>query len=212
MTDKATIAKPRYQRRKQARPQEILESATRVFAQKGYTDSRIEDVADAAGISKGTVYVYYKNKDELFRAVLMHYIDSEFETLRNIAPKFEGSAEELLRLILHEMAQQFIDQDTGSIVWGLVRDGEKLPELVEFFRTEILEHGLNALRDVLKMGQATGEFRDCDVDVLPDIIVSPLLTALTHRKIFSPRYAPMDLPRYTEAHIDMVLAGLKNPR
>ena len=92
--------KPRWERRKDARPQELLAAALEQFVERGYAATRLEDVAKRAGVSKGTLYLYFTNKEELFKAVVRENIVQAIGEAEQDAAVFEGHSGELLRTIL----------------------------------------------------------------------------------------------------------------
>src|SRR5690348_16342731 len=92
--------KPRWERRKDARPQELLAAALDLFVERGYASTRLEDVAKRAGVSKGTLYLYFENKEELFKAVVRENIVPAIGDGEDIIAGFEGNSAELLRCVL----------------------------------------------------------------------------------------------------------------
>ena len=93
-------SKPRWERRKDARPQELLAAALDLFVEKGYAATRLEDVARRAGVSKGTLYLYFENKEELVQAVVRDTIAPAIGVGQAIIAGFEGHSEDLLRNIM----------------------------------------------------------------------------------------------------------------
>ena len=91
------MAEPRYQRRKEDRPQEITEAAFAAFAEKGYAATRVEEVAQRAGVSKGLLYLYFKTKEELFKAVVRSFVVPRIDALIAIIDRSDMSSEEFLR-------------------------------------------------------------------------------------------------------------------
>src|SRR5437868_15475989 len=93
-------SKPRWERRKEARPQELLAAALDLFVERGYAATRLDDVAAQAGVSKGTLYLYFTNKEELFKAVVRENVLPVLDAAQEIIDNFEGGSADLFREIM----------------------------------------------------------------------------------------------------------------
>jgi len=194
---------------KEGRPQEILAAAFEEFAANGYAAARIEDVAERGGIAKGTIYLYFKDKAGLFRAVVRNMIQPVFEHLIPYVENFSGSAGALLReLQERHYAHVVRNEKARAILRLLIAEGGKFPQLSDIFYREIIEPGVTALRQVLEKGEASGEFRKTKVREFPQILVAPGILAVMWMLILGDRYR-LDLDAYMSAHREFVLRGLK---
>jgi len=194
---------------KEGRPQEILSAAFEEFAAHGYAAARLEDVARRCGIAKGTIYLYFKDKQGLFRAVVRSMIRPVFDQLIPFVEKFSGSAEELLcELQARHYAHVVRNERARAILRLLIAEGGQFPQLSEIFYREIIEPGVSALRQVLEKGEASGEFRKTTTKDFPQILVAPGLLAVMWILILGERYR-FDLDSYMSAHRDFVLRSLR---
>ena len=194
---------------KEGRPQEILAAAFKEFAANGYAASRVEDVAERGGIAKGTIYLYFKDKEGLFRAVVRSMIRPVFDQLIPYVENFAGSAEALLcELQARHYAHVVKNAKARAILRLLIAEGGKFPQLSDIFYREIIEPGVSALRQVLERGEASGEFRKTKVKDFPQILVAPGVLAVMWNLILGARYQ-LDLDSYMSAHREFVLHGLK---
>ena len=194
---------------KEGRPQEILAAAFEEFAANGYAASRVEDVAERGGIAKGTIYLYFKDKEGLFRAVVRSMIRPVFDQLIPYVENFAGSAEALLcELQARHYAHVVKNAKARAILRLLIAEGGKFPQLSDIFYREIIEPGVTALRQVLERGEASGEFRKTKVKDFPQILVAPGVLAVMWNLILGARYQ-LDLDSYMSAHREFVLHGLK---
>jgi len=194
---------------KEGRPQEILAAAFEEFAANGYAASRVEDVAERGGIAKGTIYLYFKDKEGLFRAVVRSMIRPVFDQLIPFVENFSGSAEALLsELQARHYAHVVKNAKARAILRLLIAEGGKFPQLSDIFYREIIEPGVTALRQVLEKGEASGEFRKTKVKDFPQMLVAPGLLAVMWKLILGARYS-LDLDSYMSAHREFVLHGLK---
>jgi AcrR family transcriptional regulator len=196
---------------KQGRPQEILAAAFEEFAAHGYAAARIEDVAKRGGIAKGTIYLYFRDKQGLFRAVVRAMIRPVFEQLIPYVRNFSGSAEALLCELQERHYTHVVrNEKARAILRLLIAEGGKFPQLSDIFYREIIEPGLTALRQVLEKGEASGEFRKTKVKDFPQILIAPGVLAVMWMLILGARYR-LDLDAYMSAHREFVLQSLKKP-
>lgn len=198
--------KPR-RRNKAARPAELLEAAIDVFAQRGYSATRVEDVARRAGVAKGTVYVYFKDKEALFQEAVRHLIGPTVERIEHAVDEFTGSSEDLLRLQIGMFYRQIVGTRAPALLRLLVAEGARFPELARFYHREVLSRGMAALTRTLERGIARGEFRALDAARHPQILMGPALAAALWTLLLG-RAHPLDLPAYEAAHLGFVRAAL----
>ena len=195
-------------RRKDERPGEILQAALKVFAANGYAATRLDDVAERAGISKGTIYLYFGSKELLFAETVRHCILPSFESIEAIAEQDDISAEEILQRQLQTIYRELVSTDARYIQRLIIGEGNRFPELAEFYYSEIISRCHQTLRAVVKRGVERGEFRRSALNWQPQAIFSPALTAAIWLLLFN-RFAPLDLDAYFQTHIDLLMHGLK---
>ncbi len=195
-------------RRKDERPGEILEAALDVFAINGYAGARLDDVAERAGISKGTIYLYFKSKEELFHEVVRHWILPQLEKVEEIGSQKKISATEILRQQLQVIYADLVATDASVIPKLIISEGARFPELAQFYHQEIITRCHQNLRGVLERGVAEGEFRPAVLNWELQAIFSPALTAAIWRSVFE-QFSPLDLQAYLKTHIDLLLNGLR---
>lgn len=203
-----TAEKTRPQRRKDDRPQEITAAALKEFAQRGFAATRLDDVAARAGVAKGTIYLYFDSKADLFKAVVRDTVIPQFEQAETLVTDFEGPTEDLLRMFLKRIAHEFVETDIHHIIRLIHAEGQQFPDLAEFYFKEVISWGMARMRQILARGIDRGEFRDAGLDAYPQLIVSPAIMATMWKSIFEP-FSPMDLDKALDLHIDILLNGLK---
>jgi AcrR family transcriptional regulator len=197
---------PHWRQRKALRNEQILAAAFDVFAAHGYAETRLDEVAKRAGVAKGTIYLYFKNKEQLFRAVARSLIQKRFDAL---VGTFRGTAPELLRELLSRMYSQIVRNDRArSIVRLLLAESGKFPRLSEIYHREIIAPGIKAVRQVLKRGIASGEFRKTSAVEFPQILVAPGILAIVWKLLHGDRHR-LDLNAYLQAHLDFVLCSVR---
>ncbi len=202
-------SKPRWERRKDARPQELLAAALGQFVERGYAATRLEDVARRAGVSKGTLYLYFANKEELFKAVVReHIVHAIGEAEQDIA-QFTGSSGDLLRFILMKWWDQLGATELAGITKLMMAEANNFPDLAKFYDDEVVTRGNNLISSVLVRGIERGEFRPVNPRVMTQVLTAPVLMLMMWTNNFLPCEADEKDPvAYMEAFIDVSLRGL----
>jgi AcrR family transcriptional regulator len=196
----------RGRRRKEERPNEILAAALEVFSAHGFEAARIDDVARKAGIAKGTIYLYFRDKEQLFRAMVRSLVQKRFDA---IAGSFHGTGEQLLRELHSRMYSQMVrNEKVRSIVRLLIAEGGRFPQLAEIYHREIIAPGMKAVRQALLRGIAAGEFRKTSAVEFPQLLVAPGVLAITWRLLHGERHR-LDLDAYSKAHLEFGLESLR---
>ena len=205
---------PRWERRKDARPAEIVDAALDLFVEKGYAATRLDDVAARAGVSKGTLYLYFESKEALFQAVVRETIVPLLAQGSQAIARHAGSRAELLRALFAEWWARFGATRLAGISKVVMAEAGNFPELGAFFQREVVAPGLELYRQVIEAGVASGEFRAVDTDYVVRVMQSPLvLLSIWNQSIG--RFCEgvdLDLARFTAAHADLMIAALRAPR
>lgn len=194
-------------RRKEARPAEILEAALAEFAKNGYAGARLEDVAERAGIAKGTIYLYFKNKHELFEGVVRHWIVPEIAHVEALVETFEGSTAQLLESIVNRLYDRMVMTDRRLVMKLIIGEGTRFPELTSFYYKAVVGRGRLALQAALKRGVARGEIEDGPYSVAPEVLIAPTMMAAIWKTCFEDQ-EPLDLALHRRAHLSLILRGL----
>ena len=201
------MARPRYQRRKEDRPQEITEAAFAAFAEKGFTATKVEEVARRAGVSKGLLYLYFKTKEELFKAVIQNVVMPRVDELTRTLDSSELSAEAFIRGPLLAFMQRLPGSPASVVIRLMISEAPKHPDLVEFYWDNVASRGLAALRQLLDRGVESGEFRDSAVNELPQLFIAPVMMSIVWGIVFADR--SLDTDKLIETHVDMILAYIR---
>jgi AcrR family transcriptional regulator len=208
----ATMADPtvsRWRRRKEARPDEILAAALASFAERGFAATRLEDVAARAGISKGTLYLYFKGKEELFEAVVRATLVPNLERLEVLTATFDGPSARLLERLLLTIAG-VVDSRVGAIPKLVIAEAGNFPDLARFYLDEVVRRGLRLIGTILRRGIERGEFRPIDVDHAVFCVIAPMLIAALWKNSLEPHDdAPLDAQALARAHLELLLRGLE---
>lgn len=199
-------------RRKDARPGELLDAALDLFVERGYAATRVEEVAARAGVSKGTLFLYFKTKEELFQAVVTHNIVGLFAQWEQEFQSFEGSTPDMLRYCMHTWWERVGLTKASGITKLIVAEGGNFPALGEFYRREVVQPGQALIRRMLERGVARGEFQIEDMDHTLYAVVAPMLFLMLWRHSANACVdADLDPERYLQALSTTLLRGLCTP-
>lgn len=202
------MAQPRFQRRKEDRPAEITEAAMAAFAEKGYAATKVDEVARRAGVSKGLLYLYFKTKEDLFKAVIRSFLSPRIDTLISNIEETELSAEEFLRGPFLEFARSLPRSPAKILVRLMIAEGPKHPDLISWYWDNVVSRALAATRTLIERGVAKGEFRKSALNEFPQLLVTPVFFSVIWMILFQ-RHSKLDTDRFIEAHVDMVLESIK---
>jgi AcrR family transcriptional regulator len=198
-----------WQRRKQARPGEILEAALAVFAEKGFAAARMEDIALKAGVTKGTIYLYFPSKEEVFKQLAREHVGAALGAGIEQARNHQGSAREFLALFF-TIVGGLIQRSEGAVLPKIIiGESGNFPELARFWHDEVIEKAMSMLSGVIERGIAKGELRPIMPEYAVRTIMSAILMSLIWRTVFAPfEPEPLDIPKFLAFHLDVVMRGL----
>jgi AcrR family transcriptional regulator len=195
-------------RRKAERPQEILEAAFVEFSRHGYAVTTLDRIAERAGVTKGTIYVYFENKEHLFISMVHAVKKPTLDTVRDMFERHDGSTAELLRAQFSFIYQHIVeDKRRREVVRMLIAEAARFPELADRYHAEILSPCLDMLREAIQRGIDRGEIRKSPIIDSPQVLFAPIVLLDEWMMMFDDRH-PLDLKAYFEAHLDLVLNGL----
>ncbi|TWC68360.1 TetR/AcrR family transcriptional regulator [Herbaspirillum sp. SJZ099] len=201
---------PRWERRKQDRPQELLTAAMQLFVERGFAATRLEDVAARAGVSKGTLYLYYENKESLFKSVVRTHMLPLLDEAETMVDNYPGSSAELLRELILGWWETAARSGLNGITKLMMAESGNFPELARFYHEEIIVRSDAMVVRMLERGMARGEFRQIDAESMKKVIVAPVvMLMLWHQSFGLCAIAPIDPHAYLASLIDLCINGLK---
>ena len=180
-----------------------------VFAEKGFARTRMEDIAHKAGVTKGTIYLYFTNKEAVFEELVRDSIGHALEQVLQSVERFEGSTHDLLRFALAAIGQFVLTSDRVMLPKIVIAEAGNFPQLVRFYRSVVIDRGLGVLTRVIARGIARGEFRPLPPEHVARLCIAPLLLAAFWRTTFAQFDAePYDYQGLVQTHLDVLLRGL----
>lgn len=205
-------SKPRWERRKEARPKELLASAIELFVERGFASTRLEDVARRAGVSKGTLYLYYANKEDLFKAVVRQTILPMIDDAETSVAEFDGHSAELLRHVILSWWVRIGSTKASGISKLILAEADNFPELARFYQEEVMTRRMRMISNMLERGIRRGEFRAIDVPQTAQVLIAPLLMLSTWKHTIAPcERCDLQPEAFLEAFLDITLHGLLPP-
>ena len=204
-------AQPKTQRRKEARPREIMAAGLKAFSERGFAATRLDDVAEAAGVSKATIYLYFDSKADLLKAILIDVVGSRMGDIEAITKSIEGDAADLLRMIFARACETIGSPDVRAIAKLILSEARNFPDIAEFYRKEVAYRGLYSLARVIEYGTKKGEFRPCDPVATAQSVIFPILMNALVTEVFGPM-PEFSTAKFYPSHLDFVLRGLAAER
>jgi AcrR family transcriptional regulator len=196
--------------RKDTRPQEIVAAAFEEFAAKGYAGTRLEDVASRARVSKGLPYLYFKTKEELFKAVVRSVITAHFDVIREQMEQTDMPVEAFLKGPFLSFIQELVTSERAFIARLLIAEGHKHPELTKFYYEQVVSRGIETMTRLIDRGIARGEFKPTPLRDYPQLLIAPMLTAIIWRGLFE-RYRHLDTDGLLRTNIELITDAIRAP-
>lgn len=198
-------------RRKEARPHELTAAALALFTEKGFAATRLEDIAARAGVSKGTLYLYFDSKEALFEAVIREGIMPALDQGESMAAEHQGSATELLRCLLLGWWEVIGNSPLGGVPKLMISEAGNFPQVALFYRDNVIARGRRLISDALAKGVAQGEFRAIDVSMAVEVVIAPVLMLAVWRYSIGPCCSEelSDPLRFLDTHFDLLIKGLR---
>ena len=200
-------------RRKEARPAELLEAALTLFVEKGFAATRSEEVAKAAGVSKGTLYLYFPSKEELLKAVIQHFLGTEIETGIQEAAAADGPTAPAMEQLLVTWWTRIYEGPASGVFKLVITEVRNFPEIGEFWVERVVAPGHAIVSGLLQRGIARGEFEVADVDSAVHSILMPMILMCMHKHTFAAcgigKEMDIDPVVFMHAHLRLIFAGLQ---
>jgi len=205
------IGLPPRTRRPEDRASEIARAALELFVTKGFAATKLDEVARAAGVSKGLPYLYFKNKEELFKAVIVEAIGEPLVRANELVDAFEGSTEELLHVLVGKF-RDFAEGPLGGVIKLILAEAGNFPDVARFYCSNFDLRGRELFAKMLRRGVARGEFRPIpDIETTAIILAQPLAMHSVWLRSLAPHDAnqPPGSEQFYAAYLDFVLKGLR---
>ncbi|MBU0688828.1 MAG: TetR/AcrR family transcriptional regulator [Gammaproteobacteria bacterium] len=210
MNQQTNSAAPTRQRRKEARPAELTAAALELFVERGFAATKLDDVAARAGVSKGTLYLYFASKEELFKAVIQQGILPVLEEGEAMLAQHQGDASTLLSGLLLRWWELLGGTSLSGIPKLMIAEAGNFPEVARYYHDNVIQRAHELFGQVLRKGIARKEFRKVDVETAIDVIIAPQLMMAIWQHSMTPCSCGgmKDPAAFIRTHIDLLLNGL----
>jgi len=203
------VAAPKFQRRSEDRPREICAAALDVFSEKGFAAARLDEIARRAGVSKGTLYLYFKDKEDLFRAVVRDAIAPNVETITSTIATLNAPFPDVIRAFLTGFAEREARLPIGAVAKMVVGESRNFPELARVWHDEVASKAIGALAAFIEGAQKRGEVRAGDPRLYAFSLMGPMVLGALWRATLVPAGGQaLDIEALAKQHAETVLEGL----
>lgn len=199
----------RWRRRKENRPAEILAAALKTFSNKGYAATKLDVVAKEAGVSKGTLYLYFDSKEALFKAVVTEFVLPQIAKAEAQAVNFTGSIKELMFKLLEQWRVNVLETELSGIPKMMVAESSNFPELATFYLENVVLRTRQFVANLVKLGIERGEFRQCDSEYAARIFLSPMFFSAIWQHSLAPFDNEYDINEYLNFHLENFIRGIE---
>jgi TetR/AcrR family transcriptional regulator len=202
---------PKRERRKEARPGELLDAALDLFVEKGFSATRADEVAARAGVSKGTLFLYFQSKEDLFKAVVRENIANNFPTWEEELQTFNGSSADMLRYAMVSWWERIGKTRASGIAKLVMSEAQNFPEIAAFYQDEVIKPGNALIRRILERGLQSGEFHDLDLDQAVHIVIAPMIFLLMWKHSMGAcavSAKTLDPEKFIQMQVEVLLNGI----
>ena len=189
----------------EARRQAILDAALHVFAERGFEAARLDDVAARAGVAKGTLYLYFRDKEALFEELVRSAVSPIIEAVSRAASAPDVPAHAILDTFFALFQKEVLGTKRKLLLRLIIAEGPRFPKVAEFYHREVVTRGIGLMRTVAERAARRGEFASDAAARYPQLIVAPLILAVVWDSLFA-RIDPLDVAGLLRAHQE-VLTG-----
>ncbi|NQY40520.1 MAG: TetR/AcrR family transcriptional regulator [Henriciella sp.] len=205
-SDEAPLS--RREQQKEEKNKALIDAALAVFSRVGFAAAKMDDVAREAGVSKGTVYLYFDSKEQLFEEMVKANMAPLMTEIAENLARPSISATERLKAHMKFFYTKILNTNRRQIMRLIMAEGPNFPHLAEFYHSNVLSRGQAVIKAIIQQGIDSGEFRDLQGHGLVQNIVAGALVAGIWKLVFDP-FQPLDLDAYFDTHVDLILNGLK---
>ena len=213
MSAQAVERGPKFRRRAEARPDEVLDAALDLFIERGFSNTRVEDIAARAGLSKGAVYLYFPSKEAVLEGIVRRAIVPIAANAVHLVENYAGDPRTIITLVMKTVAGRLAEPRTIAIPKLMMREMINFPDFAAMYRTEVLDKVMPLITGLLRTGIAEGYLRPVDPELTIRSIIGPIMLHILLDEVFGVRPADgLALDRLIENHLTILFDGLTQPQ
>lgn len=198
----------RWRRRKQDRPAEILAAALKTFSMKGFAATKLDEVAKEAGVSKGTLYLYFESKEALFKAVVTKFVLPQIAKAEEQAEHYNGSIKDLMFKLLDHWRINVLQTELSGISKMMIAEAANFPELATFYLENVILRSRRFVASVIELGIERGEFRQCNSDYAARAFLNSMVFSAIWQHSLAPFDEDYDIKEYLNTHLNIFIRGI----
>jgi len=187
------------------RRQAILEAAIDVFSSDGFATARLDDVAAKAGVAKGTIYLFFKDKEDLFEQILLSALSPVLGKAQALAGDSSLPLDALLEQLLAFLRKEILETRRKDILRLIITEGHRFPRIAEMYHREVVSKGMVIMRSIVRKAHARGELASDDLERFPQLVFAPVVLAVVWDGLFS-KFQPLDVEGLLKAHLRVLVA------
>jgi AcrR family transcriptional regulator len=184
------------------RRQAIVEAALQEFVARGFTATRLDDIAKRAGVAKGTIYLHFKDKESMFEELIRTAIVPLVGRIIS-PPPMGGSIRDTIERVALTFIQEIVTTPRADIVRLIIAEGARFPAIADFYYREVISRGLAGMRSLIELAVARGEIRQAELARFPQIMIAPAIVAVIWKSLFE-RHSPLDAVEMFRVHLDLI--------
>jgi AcrR family transcriptional regulator len=213
MNSAAPIRTPKFRRRAEARPDEVLDAALALFTEKGFAATRVEDIAIRAGLSKGAVYLYFPSKEAILEGLVKRALVPIADSALGLLSNYAGDPRPVITAALKLVAGRISDPKLAALPRLMIREIINFPEFAQMYRREVLDRVIPAVQTLIQNGVAEGYFRKVDPEMTLRSVIGPVIAHLLIAELFGIQpVGGLEMDRLVENHLAILFDGLSAPR
>lgn len=206
---KCPLEQCRWKRRKEARPEEILDAALDLFTEKGFSATRMVDIAKKAGVSKGTLYLYFESKELIFQEMVTTMISPMVDEAETVIKQFQGSSSMLLEMLVNRWWSNIWHSKLSAIPKLICSEAGNFPDMADFYVDVIVKRVRSLFEEIIQQGIDNSEFKSCDKRAAARLLMAPVIQANIWKHSLRQYDDELDEQAYIKLHLKIFLSGLK---
>jgi AcrR family transcriptional regulator len=200
---------PRWRRRKEARPAEIVAAALEVFSDKGFAAAKLDEIARCAGVSKAALYLYFDTKEELFRAAAATLTAPELARVAQTVSALDAPFAQIAPALLGRIAGILAQPGPARLATMVIGEARNFPDLARIWREDVVDRVIELVAGLIARSQARGEVLAGDPRLFALTLAGPVVMGGLYNAVFGQTGgARLDLGRLAEQHARIALVGL----
>ena len=213
MNSAAPIRGPKFRRRAEARPDEVLDAALELFTEKGFAATRVEDIAARAGLSKGAVYLSFASKEAILEGLVKRAVLPIADNALGMLSNYSGDPRPVISMALKMVAGRLNDPKIAAIPRLLIREIINFPEFAQMYRREVLDRIIPVVQRLIQNGIDEGYFRKVDAELTLRSVIGPVIAHMVIAELFDIRPAGgLEIDRLIDNHLTLLFDGLSAPQ